>query len=83
MAWPDSLLLTETYRPEERTKAQGLNEFGVFAIMAVSSLASGMIVTQTSWALLNLAALRPRAVVLVAIVRLALSVRSSRTLSRT
>ena len=73
-------LLTETYRPEERAKAQGLNEFVVFAIMVVSSLASGMIVTQTSWALVNLAALIPIAVVLAAIVWLALFVRSPRIL---
>jgi MFS family permease len=73
-------LLTETYHPEERAKAQGANEFVVFAMMVTSSLASGMIATQTSWALLNLAALIPIGIVLAAIVWLAFFVPSSRTL---
>src|SRR5262245_5670128 len=37
-------LLTETYRPEERAKAQGASEFAIFGMMTVSSLSSGMIV---------------------------------------
>ena len=34
-------LLTETYRPEERAKAQGTNEQAIFIMMAISSLTSG------------------------------------------
>jgi len=60
-------LLTETYRPEERAKAQGANEFAVFAMMTVSSLASGLIVTNAGWERVNLAALPPLGVVMAAI----------------
>jgi MFS family permease len=34
-------LLTETYHPEERFKAQAYNDFGVFGASALASLASG------------------------------------------
>ena len=60
-------LLTETYRPEERAKAQGANEFVIFVMMVVSSLTSGMIVTSAGWELLNLAALLPLAAVVLSI----------------
>ena len=49
-------LLTETYRPEERAKAQGANEFAIFAMMALSSFSSGMIVTNAGWDKVNYAA---------------------------
>jgi len=69
-------MLTETYRPEERAKAQGANEFAIFVMMVVSSLSSGMIVTQSGWELLNLAALIPVALVIAAIAWLAFVERS-------
>jgi MFS family permease len=69
-------LLTETYRPDERAKAQGANEFAIFLLMVVSSLSSGMIVTGAGWVLLNLAALIPLAAVLIAIPWLAITLRS-------
>ena len=50
-------LLTETYRPEERAKAQGANEMAVFIMMTASSLTSGMIVTGAGWQKVNLSAL--------------------------
>lgn len=71
-------MLTETYRPEERAKAQGANEFAIFVMMVVSSLSSGMIVTQSGWELLNIAALIPVAVVIAAIAWLAFVQRSPR-----
>ena len=46
-------LLTETYRPEERAKAQGANEYAIFAMMALSSFFSGMIVTNAGWEKVN------------------------------
>ncbi|MEO8145526.1 MAG: MFS transporter [Betaproteobacteria bacterium] len=61
-------LLTETYRPEERAKAQGANEFSIFAMMAVSSFSSGMIVTNAGWEKVNYAALPLIAVVIMALV---------------
>jgi len=33
-------LLTETYRPEERAKAQGTNDQAIFIMMAISSFTS-------------------------------------------
>lgn len=49
-------LLTETYRPEERAKAQGANDATVFVTMGVSSFASGLILEQNGWQTLNYAA---------------------------
>ena len=69
-------LLTETYRPEERAKAQGANEFAIFVMMVISSLSSGMIVTGAGWELLNLAALLPLGAVVLAIPWLAIALRS-------
>jgi len=74
-------LLTETYRPEERAKAQGANEFAIFVMMVISSLSSGMIVTGAGWELLNLAALLPLGAVLVAIAWLATVQRSQRAVA--
>ena len=64
-------LLTETYRPEERARAQGANEFAIFFMMALSSFASGMIVTNAGWEKVNYAALPLVAVVAIAILWLA------------
>jgi MFS family permease len=50
-------LLTETYRPEERAKAQGTNEQAIFIMMAISSLTSGATVTTAGWERVNLLAL--------------------------
>jgi len=71
-------LLTETYRPEERAKAQGANEFAIFLMMVISSLSSGMLVTGAGWELLNLAALLPLIAVIVSIPWLATVQRSPR-----
>ncbi len=61
-------LLTETYRPEERAKAQGANETAIFAMMALSSFSSGMIVTNAGWEKVNYAAMPLIALVIVALV---------------
>ena len=53
-----TLALT-AYRPEEKDKAQAALNFCVFAVLAVSSLASGVLVTTQGWALLNLGSLLP------------------------
>ncbi|MGH8703904.1 MAG: MFS transporter, partial [Burkholderiales bacterium] len=70
-------LLTETYRPEERAKAQGANESAIFAMMALSSFVSGAIVTDAGWEKVNLAALPLVGVVIVAIGWLALRRRAA------
>ena len=53
-----TLALT-AYRPEEKDKAQGALNFCIFAVLALSSLASGVLVTTSGWALLNLGSLLP------------------------
>jgi MFS family permease len=61
-------LLTETYRPEERARAQGTNEQAIFIMMAISSVSSGLTVTTAGWERVNLFALPLVAIVAVAIV---------------
>jgi MFS family permease len=46
-------LLTETYRPEEKNKVQGANDFLIFVTMAISSFTSGALVATKGWELLN------------------------------
>jgi MFS family permease len=50
-------LLTETYRPEEKAKAQGANDMCIFVMMVISSLTSGILVTTAGWDRVNLFAL--------------------------
>jgi len=50
-------LLTETYHPEEKAKAQGTNEFIVFAIQGLTSLSSGILISRQGWDALNIYAL--------------------------
>ncbi len=52
-------LALSAYRPEERDKAQGALNFGVFATLALSSLSSGVLVTTQGWTWLNLGSIAP------------------------
>jgi MFS family permease len=65
-------LLTDTYRPEERAKAQGANDQAIFIMMVISSFTSGMTVTTAGWDRVNLMALPLLALVAGAIVWFAL-----------
>jgi predicted MFS family arabinose efflux permease len=65
-------LLTETYRPEERAKAQGANDQCIFIMMAVSSFTSGMTVTSAGWARVNIMALPLVGAVVAALIWFAL-----------
>ena len=58
-------LLTETYKPAERAKVQGGNDFLVFGVQAVSSLSAGALVLGGGWYTLNLYAIP--AVIVIAI----------------
>jgi MFS family permease len=69
-------LLTTTYRPAERFRAQAVNEFAVFGSQAFASLLAGGLVHQLGWERLNLASLPLIAVLLLA---LALARRSRAT----
>jgi len=65
-------LLTDSYRPEEKTRAQGAMDTCVFATMALTSFASGALVTTQGWRLLNLGSLLPLVLVSLALAWLAL-----------
>ena len=70
-------LLTETYRPEERAKAQGANDQSIFIMMAISSFTSGLTVTAGGWERVNMVALPLVAIVAVAIAWYALRQRTA------
>jgi predicted MFS family arabinose efflux permease len=69
-------LLTETYRPEERAKAQGANDQAIFIMMVISSFTSGMTVTSAGWERVNLMALPLIALVAAALIWFALRQRT-------
>ena len=52
-------LAMQAYRPEEKDRAQAAINFSVFAVMAVTSFASGALVTTQGWWLLSLGSLLP------------------------
>jgi predicted MFS family arabinose efflux permease len=64
-------LSLQAYAPEEKDRAQGAINFFVFATMAVTSFASGALVTTQGWAWLNIGSLLPLALTGAALVWLA------------
>lgn len=60
-------LLTETYRVEEKAKAQALNDFLVFTAVMVASFSAGALQYRFGWATVNLGVLVPIALVLTGI----------------
>jgi MFS family permease len=50
-------LLTGIHRPNEKAKTQGMHDFLVFGITAVSSFSSGMLLKANGWQMLNYVAL--------------------------
>lgn len=54
-------LSLQAYRPEEKDRAQAAINFSVFGVMALTSFASGALVTTQGWTLLNLGSLLPLA----------------------
>ena len=71
-------MLTDTYRPEERAKAQGANDQVIFIMMVISSFTSGMTVTSAGWERVNLLAAPMIALVAAALVWFALRTRAER-----
>ena len=59
-------LLTEAYAPAEKAKTQGLNDFIVFAVMAISSFSSGTLINAAGWERMNALTLPFVAVVMLA-----------------
>lgn len=64
-------LAMQAYRPEEKDKAQAAINFFVFATMAVTSFASGALVTTQGWTMLNVGSLIPVALTGVSLLWLA------------
>lgn len=71
-------LLTESYRPAEKAKTQGINDVLVFVVMGASSAVSGTILWRYGWSWLNAAALPWLALTTCAIVWLAWTRRLAR-----
>jgi MFS family permease len=65
-------LALQAYRPEEKDRAQAAINFCVFAVMALTSFASGALVTTQGWWLLNVGSLLPVALTGLALLWLAL-----------
>lgn len=61
-----STLLTETYRPSERAKAQAANDFLMFGAVTLAALSSGATLHLFGWATINMAVLPGIALVAVA-----------------
>ena len=50
-------LLTGAYRPSEKSKAQGINDFLVFTMVTIASLSAGMFQHNYGWKAVNIGAL--------------------------
>lgn len=61
-------LLTQAYRPAERFRVQAANDFLVFTVTALSSLASGAAIHAAGWNLLLLGVLPPLALLFAVVV---------------
>ena len=72
-------LSLQAYRPEEKDRAQAAINFCVFAVMALTSFASGALVTTQGWQLLNLGSLLPVALTALALTWFAIHKRVART----
>lgn len=72
-------LLTRTYTPSERFKAQGLNDFVTFGTQAIVSLMAGVVVQLLGWKYLNLLGIPVLAMLTVAIAWLHIKQRSDRS----
>jgi MFS family permease len=70
-------LSLQAYRPEEKDRAQAAINFFVFATMAVTSFASGALVTTQGWVLLNMGSMVPVVLTGVALAWLAWRQRSA------
>ncbi|MEO5697042.1 MAG: MFS transporter, partial [Burkholderiaceae bacterium] len=75
-------LVTEAYRPEERTTAQAGMDTVIFTTMALSSFSSGALVTTSGWNLLNVGSIVPVLLAALGLGWLALQRRGARDQTR-
>lgn len=61
-------LLTETYQPSERNKAQAVNDFVVFSTVSLGSLSSGALQSAYGWQAVNQGVIVPLLLIIAAIV---------------
>lgn len=66
-----STLLTESYRPAERARAQAAHDFIVYGITSVASLSAGGLLATLGWRAVNVAVLPALLIVVIAIAHLA------------
>jgi MFS family permease len=52
-----SFLLSQSYYPRERFKAQAVNEFSIFAVQAIATLSAGTVIGLAGWRVVNFIAL--------------------------
>lgn len=71
-------LAMSAYQAEEKDRAQAVINFGVFAVMAVTSFASGALVTTQGWTWLNLGSLVPVGLTALGLVWLRIRMRAHR-----
>ncbi len=74
-------MLTDCYRPAERAKVQGLNDFLVFGTVAMASFSSGRLLNTSGWSTINTLMLPLAAAVLVLLAGLAWRQRQARPAS--
>jgi MFS family permease len=60
-------MLTQTYRPEERSKVQGLNDSILFGFVALASFSSGKLFSSVGWSAINVVVLPMVAICAVAL----------------
>jgi MFS family permease len=65
-----TVLLTQSYRPAERFKAQAVNDFTIFGIQALSSLSAGTVLFRANWETLMLLNLPVLAIMLLVLLQM-------------
>jgi predicted MFS family arabinose efflux permease len=70
-------LVTTTYRPSERGKAQALNDFLIFGVTAISSFLAGYLEEKLGWAAINWIGLTLVVIALAAVAWLSASSRKA------
>ncbi len=70
-------LLTDAYRPEEKSRAQGANDLAVFSTVTLTALTTGTVHHLYGWQMVNILAIPMLSITLFAIVWLAIQQRKT------